>query len=82
MSLWDPVLDGPSKHETFAQRLIREIHQVGGRTRFAIEAELRGMVCEGRLDAAMEEASTSSLAPGISLGAIATEQARLTPQQR
>lgn len=77
MSLWDPVLDGPSKHETFAQRLVREIYQVGGRTRFAVEAELRAMVRDGRLDAAMEEASTSSLAPAVSLRAIATEQARL-----
>jgi len=78
MSLWDPVLDGASKYETFIQRIVREVYQVGCRRRLSIVAEFRALVREGRVDAAMEEARTSSLTPGSSLGAIATEQARLS----
>jgi hypothetical protein len=77
MSLWDPVLDGPSKHETFQQRNIRRFARWAEGTRWAVEDKLKAMVRAGRDDDAIAEARTCNLNPCICLSAIAAEQARL-----
>ena len=75
MSLWDPILDGPSKHQTFGQLLCRGMCDLSGRG--ALTADLRQMVRAGRVAEAIAEAKDSDYSEGIGFGAIAAEQANL-----
>lgn len=74
MNLWDPVLDEPSKHETFGERLVGQM--ISRQSRLRYEANLEQMVRGGRVPEAVAEAQASTYAPAIGLTAISNEQAR------